>query len=379
MKPKNKLRLLMVNDFFYPHWTGIAKSVFSLTQALQDDFAITVLTVKFDRKLPRLQTFGNVFVVRSNYLFTLSRSKYSLAGIVDFLQLIPHTDCVFINSPCANIVFFSIVTKLFGKKLLIFHHGDLILPESFLNKFIEKVFDLSSFISFSLADKVSTHTADYARNSRVLRQFLEKFSPVLMPVSLQGGNTSSKILPEIEQLKKQKKIIFGFAGRFVEEKGFDILFRAIPRVMEQIPNAHFVIAGQEMSYETFFTKNHVLFTEVKEQLTFLGLLNDVQLQTFYREIACIVLPSRSDCFPLVQAEAMLCGAPAIVSDIPGLRYLVKTSGFGLLFIKNNAGDLAEKIVALMHNKADIMKSESKAKEILDYKDNAKKAREFIAS
>ena len=71
------------------------------------------------------------------------------------------------------------------------------------------------------------------------------------------------------------------------------------------------------------------------------------------------------------------GTPAIVSDIPGLRYLVKESGFGMLFRKNDPADLAEKIVALAKNKADIMKSEIKAKEILDKKKNVEKAREFI--
>jgi glycosyltransferase involved in cell wall biosynthesis len=378
-KQEKQLRLLVVNDYFYPHWTGIAKSVFSLTQALQDDFVITVLTVHFDRKSPSLEKFGKVSVVRSDYLFTLSRSKYSLTMIWDFLRLIRNSDYVFINSPCANIIPFSLITKLFGKKLLIFHHGDLNLPKSFLNKLIEKLFDLSSFISFSLADKVSTHTSDYGENSRVIRPFLKKFTPVLMPVSLQGGKNGEKELSEIEKLKKEKKIIFGFAGRFVEEKGFDILFRAIPLVMKQVPNAHFVVAGQEMSYENFFSKNQTAFAKVKNQLTFLGLLNDIQLQEFYRAIECIVLPSRSDCFPLVQAEAMQCGTPAIASDIPGLRYLVKKSGFGVLFRKNDEADLAEKIVEFVHDKADIMKSESKAKEILDYKKNVEKAREFITS
>ena len=64
-----------------------------------------------------------------------------------------------------------------------------------------------------------------------------------------------------------------------------------------------------MSYENFFSKNRGMFDHVKEHMTFFGLLDDVSLEHFYKGIECIVVPSRSDCFNLVQAEAMLCGYP----------------------------------------------------------------------
>jgi len=376
-KEEKQIRLLLVTDFFYPHWTGIAKSVFSLTKSLQDRFTITVLTVRFDNKLPQQEKIDAITIIRSNYLFAISRSKYSLAIIGDFLRRMSSTDCVFINSPSANIVFFSVLAKMFGKKLLIFHQGDLILPPSLPNKIIEKVFDLSCFIAFSLADKVSTYTTDYARHSRVLRPFLKKFTPVLLPVVLQSKNDNDNSLETIERLEKQKKIIFGFAGRFVEEKGFDILFQAIPQVLEQLPNAHFVIAGAEMSYEDFFGKNKALFDHVKNHITFVGLLDDTKLQQFYRGIDCIIVPSRSDCFNLVQAEAMLCGTPAIVSDIPGLRYLVKESGFGLTFKSESPDTLAEAMVHFIKEKPAILKNEKNLQKILDLQKIVAKAKEFI--
>src|SRR5258708_39765805 len=128
MMKYEKQRLLLVTDFFYPHWTGIAKSVFSLTQSLQEKFAITVLTIRFDKQLQKYEKLDLITIIRSNYFLTISRSKYSLAIMGDFLRLVGQSDYVLINSPSANIVFFSLFAKLFGKKLLIFHQGDLILP-----------------------------------------------------------------------------------------------------------------------------------------------------------------------------------------------------------------------------------------------------------
>jgi len=376
-KNEKKQRLLLVTDFFYPHWTGISKSVYSLTKALADVFAITVLTVRFDRNLKEKETVENISIVRSSYLLTVSRSKYSLAILADFLRLAGKTDVVFINSPSANIVFFAFFAKLFGKKLLIFHQGDLILPSGFINWIIQKVFDLSCFISFSLADKVSTYTEDYAKHSRVIKPFLKKFTPMLLPISME--EKSKGTLPAIAKLKQEKKIIFGFAGRFVEEKGFDILFRAIPQVIESLPNAHFVIAGQEMSYEDFFEKNQELFTSVKKHLTFLGLLKNEELRQFYSNIDCVIVPSRSDCFNLVQAESMLCGTPALVSDIPGLRYLVRESGFGLTFQSESPGALAQAVIRLEKEKQQIMKNEKNLRELLNSKKIVAKAKNFIVS
>jgi glycosyltransferase involved in cell wall biosynthesis len=376
MKHEKQLRLLVVSDFFYPHWTGISKSVFSLTQALADTFAVKVLTVRFDKQLSKYEQVGKVSILRSDYFVSISRSKYSFAILWDFLRLLSQTDCVLINSPSSNVVFFSLFAKMSGKKLLIFHQGDLILPPGFGNKIIEKVFDLSCFISFSLADKVSTYTSDYAKHSRVIKPFLKKFTPMLMPVVLRAKNTTSH-LDKIEKLQKEKKIIFGFAGRFVEEKGFDILFRAIPQILEKVPTVHFVIAGQEMSYEDFFGKNKTLFEQVKNHVTFLGLLDDQGLKSFYQEIDAILVPSRSDCFNLVQAEAMLCQTPAIVSDIPGLRYLVKESGFGLTFRTESPDALAEAIIQFTKEKSEIMKHESKLRELLDMKKIIERAEEFI--
>src|SRR5438045_4108480 len=98
-KNQKKLQLLLVTDFFYPHWTGISKSVFSLAKALQETCAITVLTVRFDKRLSKTEQIEKIKVIRSNYSFTLSRSKYSFTIIKDFLHELRKTDIVFVNSP----------------------------------------------------------------------------------------------------------------------------------------------------------------------------------------------------------------------------------------------------------------------------------------
>ena len=376
---KGKLDILLVTDFFYPHWTGFAKFNYYLVQALKSYFDTTVLTVRHEKNLRKEEVIFSTRVIRENYLFSLSRSKYSIDLVFRFLRLIKNYDVIFINSPCVNILPLSLIAKLFRKKLLIFHHGDLILPKGIGNRIIEKIFDISSCIALSLSDKVGSLTFDYAKHSRVLKLYLSKFYPLLAPIYLQKEkHTNIEATKKIKHLKKQDKMLFGFAGRFVEEKGFDILFDAIPMVVQELPNAHFVFAGEtRIPYENFYQKSLSKLKDVEKKVTFLGLLKDEDLIYFYKNISFIILPSRSDCFPLVQAEAVLSQTPSIVSDIPGARVIVKKTGFGIIFEKENPKDLAAKIIEATKRRKEYIRHYKSVLKLLNNKKNVEKIREFI--
>jgi len=372
---KRKQKLLIVTDYFYPHWTGYAKSLYYLIQSISKYYSISILTVRYNKSLKKHERIFSSEIIREDYLFSLSRSKYSIQLLFKFLFLVIRCDVVFINSPCTNILPLSLIAKTFGKKFYIFHQGDLILPKTIFNKIIEKVFDASSYISFLLADKLSSYTKDYASYSRLLRHFMYKFSPLLLPIDplyFKRKQQSNRLV------NKKNKILFGFAGRFVEEKGFDVLFSAIPLIKKKISNAHYYFAGEtNMGYEDFYKKNLSLLNNVRKEITFLGLLDDKRLKAFYEKIDFIIIPSRSDCFNLIQAEAMLCGTPSIVSNIPGLRVLVKETGFGVLFEKENPQDLAKKIIDAVGKRNAIIIKYKKVKSVLNNTANVKKIREFI--
>jgi glycosyltransferase involved in cell wall biosynthesis len=71
------------------------------------------------------------------------------------------------------------------------------------------------------------------------------------------------------------------------------------------------------------------------------MIDDPQaLADFYAACDVLALPSESECFALVQAEAMLCGTPVVASDIPGCRVPVRVTGMGRLFPCGDAAALA---------------------------------------
>jgi glycosyltransferase involved in cell wall biosynthesis len=373
MPKKKQIKLLIVSDTYYPHWTGISKSIYNLAGSMKEKFDITVLTVSHGKGLKSEETVDGVSVVRAAQLLTFSRSHYSLSVIFKFFSLVRKFDIILINSPCANILPFSLIAKLFGKKLLIFHQGDLILPTGFVNWVIEKIFDVSTFTAFALCDKAATYTDEYILSSRCLKPFAHKCTGLLLPVVLQSNPPGQKLY-----VKEKGQVLFGFGGRFVEEKGFDILFRAIPVIKKHLPGAKFLFAGpKRMEYEDFFSEILSLYEPVKNDIIFLGLLDDKKLPAFYKTIDFLIVPSRSDCFNMMQAEAMLSGAPCLSSNIPGLSFMVKKTGFGLLFEKNNAPDLAQKAVRAASRRQELQAKYPLVREVLDTDIIREKIKKFI--
>ncbi len=351
-KSAAKPRVLILTDYFYPHWTGICKSLYYLLKHLGAEYAFTILTVQFRPDLPKQERVQGATVLREKPQMTISRAHYSVGTMFKLAKIISHVDTILINSPYTNILPAAIITKLFGKQLVILHQADFILPKGLINRLIEGVYFFCSFIGFSLADRVTSWNDDYGQYSPILKLFRSKFSALTLPLALPKPAPNDRIRKKLARMKRDGYLLFGFAGRFVEEKGFDILFAAIPAIVKKIPNARFVYAGQlKISYERFFEKHAVAYERVQPYIESLGFVSDTELVSFYQSIDYIVVPSRSDAFPLVQAEAASSGAIPITANIPGARTLIQDTQYGLLFQKENPEDLANKVIEAIRKRS----------------------------
>jgi glycosyltransferase involved in cell wall biosynthesis len=111
-------------------------------------------------------------------------------------------------------------------------------------------------------------------------------------------------------------------GRLEALKGTDTLIRAIPGVLEAIPDARFRFVGSDThgephgSYQAYLER---LAGElgVRDAVEFAGAIAHEDVFAEMTRAAVCAFPSRSERFGLVAAEAGSIGAPVVVSDIPG--------------------------------------------------------------
>jgi glycosyltransferase involved in cell wall biosynthesis len=102
-------------------------------------------------------------------------------------------------------------------------------------------------------------------------------------------------------------------GRLVPEKGFDYLIRAA-----QAANVRLVIAGAA-DHDSAHARD--LLASAGDRITFLGRQPRERLRWLYENARLFVLPSFHEGMPLAALEAISCGTPVLLSDIPANRDL----------------------------------------------------------
>ncbi len=118
-----------------------------------------------------------------------------------------------------------------------------------------------------------------------------------------------------------------------------------------------MFAGQYIiPYEDTWERQQSLVKQYEDQLVFLGLMPDPQdVADFYAACDVLVLPSDTECFALVQVEAMLCGTPVVMTDIPGGRVPVRETGMGKLATKGDWRSIGAALVDVLDHPADYRK------------------------
>jgi len=318
---------------------------------------VTVLTAQFWSTLPKEETHNGVRIVRLKPWLRLSRGLVMPSFPAAARRLVREHDVVQIHTPVLESWLVASLARRYAKPVVITHHGDLVMPSGMSEQFVERTVTSIMRRALQSASRVTIHTKDYADNSRFLRPFSEKLVYVLPPVDIPKP-VPQQAMAWRRQLRLDNHQLVGFAGRFVEEKGFDFLLKSIPYVIERIPETKFVYAGEvDVVYESFFEKCRHLVDRWPDHLVMLGLLTDPQkVADFYSMCDVIALPSRTDCFPMVQIEAMLCGTPAVATDIPGLRVPIRMTGMGRLVRPQDESALAHGIVDVLRNRERYVKS-----------------------
>lgn len=342
------MRILSILTYYYPHWTGLTAYAQRLAEGLAArGHQVTVLTSQHDRALSREEVHNGVRIVRLPALMRLSRGVIAPAFPFVAYRLLREHDVVQIHTPLMESWLVTILARLTGCKVLFTHHGDLVMPAGLWNQLVERVVTWMMVQAEKMSACISIHSEDYARHSAFLGPFLHKIACIYPPVVIPQPDPAG-VATWRDRLNLNHNRLIGFAGRFVEEKGFDYLYKAIPYVLEAYPNARFLYAGDFPVYEDFYGRCKHLVNGCAEHVVFLGLIRDrQQLANFYRMCDVFVVPSRTDCFPSTQIEAMLCGTPVVCTDIPGAREAVRVSGMGLLVKPQDEKALAEGIIRML--------------------------------
>lgn len=114
-----------------------------------------------------------------------------------------------------------------------------------------------------------------------------------------------------------------FVGRLVEKKGLHVLLEALPLILRERPQARLTVAGFGPEEERLRSQARDL--GVGQAVDFLGAVPQAQLPELYRRASLLVAPfveasgGDREGLGLVTIEAIACGCPVVVGDLPAVR------------------------------------------------------------
>jgi len=361
------MKILTAITYYYPHWTGLTAYAQRLAEGLvARGHQVTVVTSRFRKDLPRQDERHGVRIVRLPSWLRLSRGQV-MPGFPSMVRrLVREHDVLHVHTPMLEVWLVGALAHRAGRKMLMTHHGDLVMPAGLWSQFVQKTVGFLLDRGASSADVICIHSQDYADNSDYLRPYVHKVRAIYPPVEIPRPDADAVAAKRAARGLDGAKLV-GFAGRFVEEKGFDYLLKAIPLVVERMPQVRFAFAGDcNVAYEGFFGRWRHLVDAYQEHLVMMGLITERQeLADFYAMCDVFALPSRTDCFPSVQIEAMLCGTPVVATNIPGAREAVRVTGMGRLVEPCSERALADGLLEVLANHDGYVKSYEHIRSIFD--------------
>lgn len=163
-------------------------------------------------------------------------------------------------------------------------------------------------------------------------------SPAALCVSPPGLNHEVFVPRDRDEARAQLGVEFGplllFVGRIQPLKGLDTAIETLAVLRSQHPTARLIVIGGPSGPEGEAEIAHARVLASKR-----GVMDEIvwrepqphhDLALFYQAADVLLMPSRSESFGLVAAEAQACGLPVVASNVGGLAHVVAHEKSGLL-------------------------------------------------
>lgn len=350
------MRIMIVTDQYPPMIGGVP----TVTQGLAVDFAnrgdqVWVVAPSYgQRDVHRLEHKVHVYRFSSFEWPTYEELRIPFLPILPFRRLLKKVDpdIIHIHSPVVLGNIAQIVAGSLRKPVVVTNHylpinmsRSLSLDPLFGKTFITVSYSyLVHFCNRSEYVTAPTMTALnllYEHGLRAPAQAisngvdLKKFSP---------GDRDKRLRQQFK-LPQDRPLILS-VNRLSLEKRIDVLIDAVAKMTR---DAHIAIASTGPAEAGLRAKVEEL--NLKDKVSFLGLIHNTDLAPLYRLADAFAIPSEAELQSLTTMEAMACGLPVVAANAYALPELVHHEINGFLFQRGNSDEMAQYLDTLVSDAA----------------------------
>lgn len=290
----------------YPNESGgVSLSLYWHLKGLysSDKFEITVITTDYGIK-PQLITKDKWINTDYGKIIYLSTYNINIAFrlIVNFILKIKNNDLVHLSSifyPPTIICFF--IAKIYNKKIIWSTRGSVDDIEFLKKGSLKKI---TIFLLRFFVKDIFFHTTSLAESEFVKKQFGKSVNIIQIPNYI--------VLPKKININKDN--YFLYLGRFHQKKGIFELIEAL-KISKLFVNSKFIlkVAGNfKNDYGELILKK-IKDSDLEQKISLLGSVEGNEKQLLLAKAHFLFMPSFSENFGIVTAEALAQGTPVVAS------------------------------------------------------------------
>lgn len=361
---------LLVTLEFPPKWGGVSHSLYNICHALPTE-KIVVLTqpssskFEFDFKVYRKKILSRSKFIWPKWIFLFGYIRRIVKN--DNIDLIQAGHILPIGT--AALIF----KRIFNIPYLVYVYGqDLVIQRDSQRK-IKLIKSILKNAEAIIAN--SSWTKKRAQELGAQSRKIKIVYPC--PDSLKIESLGQDRLDRFknENQIQNKKIILSL-GNLVRRKGHDMVIRALPQVIKQVPDLIYLIVGTG-PYEGKL-REIIGNLNLDGYVKFFKNVSNQELPYFLQTAEMLVMPSRElknnqgetidvEGFGMVFLEANLYGKPVIGGRSGGQTDSIEAGVSGLLVNPEDKSDIAQAIIKLVTNPALAQKLGQQGKEIVSNK------------
>ena len=148
-----------------------------------------------------------------------------------------------------------------------------------------------------------------------------------------------------------RRPLLGVIGEVTPRKGHVHLFRALPEIVRQFPNAKLALLGRYHRSErcTRQLRKILYDNQLFNRVIWIGRRDNVQ--DFMGAMDVCIVPSVEEPLGMVAIEALAAGTPCVVTDSGGLPEIIRHGENGLMVPRKNPPALAKAVCQLLSDPA----------------------------
>ncbi len=378
------MRICRITSEFVPPWRGLGPGPFELSVA-QNDFGheITVIT--------KYKQGCEFFDKKNNFKIYRIRAKYnlvfSLIAAIKFIFLHMTKRFDLVHSHGESGLFLLFLKRVLRLKIPVISSVHIVRKAQYkilnevgiheqLNHFISKETPgrlakicrrglIYEKLYLNLSDALAVVDKSVAEQIEEGYGITKNINVISNGVNTDKFATNRSNSEQIEKIKNSMhcKYLLLFIGSLSGRKGEFDLIKTLQQIDNSCKGIKLLIIGDGPAKKNLVWQLEEL--NIRDKVKLIANVEPAELKRYYLASDLFVLPSYSEGLPKVLLEAMACGTPTVVSDIPAHKGLIEHNTNGYVFKTGDVDSLTSTIIHALNNFEAKKSLTSKAKKLIE--------------